>query len=77
MAMDGGKLTLLALILLIADVQCLMFNLEPNGNKCLKEEVQANVIVTGEYEVSDAPGQHVDYIVRNKVLLNSRVAWYS
>lgn len=40
-----------------------MFHLTPNTQKCLKEDIQANQLVMGEYEVSDVPGQVIDYIV--------------
>jgi len=63
--MDCSKLSFIVLALLIADVQCLMWYLEPNAQKCLREEVQADVLVTGEYEVSEAPGQRVDYIIKD------------
>lgn len=29
----------------------------PGIKKCLKEEIHKNVLVTGEYELNDAPGQ--------------------
>lgn len=48
-----------------ACVDCIMWNLEPGSRKCLKEELQQNVPVVGEYEVSEAPGQTIDYIVRH------------
>lgn len=48
---------------LIVSASCIMFHLEPNAHKCLKEELQQNVLVTGEFEVSEAPGQKVDYVV--------------
>lgn len=41
----------------------IMWNLEPNTQKCLKEELQQNIPVTGEFEVSEAVGQTIDYIV--------------
>lgn len=63
MRMDSSKLALIVLTFLIVDVQSIMWYLEPNAVKCLKEEVQADVLVTGEYEVSEAPGQRVDYAV--------------
>lgn len=44
-------------------VNCIMFNLHPNTQKCLKEEIQANQPVMGDYEITDAPSQKVDYIV--------------
>lgn len=28
-----------------------------SGKKCLKEEIHKNVLVTGEYDITDAPGQ--------------------
>lgn len=43
----------------------IMWYLEPNTQKCLKEELHQNDLVTGEYEVSQAPGQKVHYIVRD------------
>ncbi|GBP51065.1 Transmembrane emp24 domain-containing protein bai [Eumeta japonica] len=42
-----------------------MFSLTPNSQKCLKEELHANVLVAGEYEVSEIAGQRVDYVVRD------------
>jgi len=45
--------------------QAIMFNLPPNTQKCLKEEMQAHQIVAGEYEVSTAPGQKIDYVIRD------------
>lgn len=46
----------------------IMWYLEPNTQKCLKEELQQNDLVTGEYEVSPAPGQKVHYIVSFTIL---------
>ncbi|EFN87425.1 transmembrane emp24 domain-containing protein bai isoform X2 [Harpegnathos saltator] len=59
-----GVETFLA-ILLIAQAHCIMFYLEPNSHKCLKEEVHANVLLTGEYEVSEALGQKTDYVIQD------------
>lgn len=47
------------------DVKCIMFKLEPNAQKCLKEELQSNVLVSGDYEISEVPGQKVDYSVKD------------
>lgn len=44
----------------------IMWNLAPNTQKCLKEELHANVLVAGEYEVTEVAGQRVDYIVSFK-----------
>lgn len=46
---------------------CIMWHMEPNTQKCLREELQQNVPVTGEFEVSDAPGQRIDYVVSVQV----------
>ncbi|GFG31541.1 hypothetical protein Cfor_09197 [Coptotermes formosanus] len=48
---------------LIVTVDGIMWKLQPNAQKCLKEELQSDVLVTGDYEVQDAPGQKVDYVV--------------
>lgn len=40
-----------------------MFHLAPNGKKCLKEEIHKDVLVTGEYTMSDAPGHKTSLIV--------------
>ena len=42
------------------EVNGLMFHLAPNQKKCLKEEIHKDVLVTGEYNLSDAPGQKTD-----------------
>jgi len=43
----------------------IMFNLEPNTQKCLRDEMQAHQLVLGEYETTDAPGQKIDYVIRD------------
>jgi hypothetical protein len=45
------------LLISFASVDSLMFLLSPNHKKCLREEIHKDVLVTGEYELSDAPGQ--------------------
>ena len=54
---------LLALCLSCSDA--LRFHLPPNTKKCLKEEIHKDVLVTGEYEMSEAPGQKTTLLVRN------------
>lgn len=54
---------LLKICLSIMYAQAIMFNLNPNTQKCLKEEMQAHQIIAGEFEVSSAPGQKIDYVV--------------
>ncbi|XP_015518677.2 transmembrane emp24 domain-containing protein bai isoform X1 [Neodiprion pinetum] len=61
--MAGKTLVAVALLSLFANVRAIMFYLEPNAEKCLREEVQANVLVSGEYEVSEATGQTANFIV--------------
>lgn len=43
-----------------AGVEGIMFHLQPNTQKCFKEEIHKNVLVSGEYEVQEAQGQKVD-----------------
>jgi len=50
----------LLISLLFSTVHGLMFELKPNGRQCLREEVQKDVLVTGEYEISEVPGQRTD-----------------
>lgn len=50
---------------MVTNVNCISWYLEPNTHKCLKEDVQANVLVTGEYDVSEAMGQKVDYVIKD------------
>ena len=41
----------------------LMFHLEPNARKCLKEEIHKGVLVTGDYDANQIPNQVVDLMV--------------
>lgn len=50
-------------VLLICHVDCIMFHLHPNTYKCLKEDMNPNQLIVGEYEVQSVPGQTVDYVV--------------
>jgi len=56
-----GLLVFLAFFLARGDG--LMFHLEPNNRKCLKEEIHKGVLVTGDYDISSHPGQVVDLMV--------------
>lgn len=56
------------LVSFLISVDCIMWNLEPGSRKCLKEELQQNIPVVGEFEVSEAPGQTIDYIVSFRVM---------
>ncbi|XP_055378327.1 transmembrane emp24 domain-containing protein bai [Condylostylus longicornis] len=49
-------------------VEGIKFNLYPNTQKCLKEDMQANQLIVGEFEVTavpESPEQTVDYIARD------------
>ena len=48
------------LAFLVCNIDGLMFHLPGNGKKCLKEEIHKDVLVTGEYDISDAPNQKVN-----------------
>jgi len=54
---------LVLMALVVTNVNTLMFHLGPNQKKCLKEEIHKDVLVTGEYSLSDAPGQKTDLLV--------------
>jgi hypothetical protein len=58
------KLILLIVSYLIYSADALRFNLKPNTQKCLRDELQAHQLIVGEYEVINYPGQQVDYEVR-------------
>ncbi|XP_014205928.1 transmembrane emp24 domain-containing protein bai isoform X2 [Copidosoma floridanum] len=62
-----GQFTLVGLLLLLSRVQCISWYMEPapRAQKCLKEEIHGNVLVVGEYEVSEVPGQKVDFVVKD------------
>lgn len=53
----------LLLPFVIPDVDSLMFHLPPNQKKCLREEIHKDVLVTGAYELSEAPGQKTNLAV--------------
>ncbi|XP_068205727.1 transmembrane emp24 domain-containing protein bai [Palaemon carinicauda] len=54
----GFVMTIAAGLLSAADG--IMFHLQPNTQKCLREEIHKDVLVTGEYDVQETPGQKVD-----------------
>lgn len=65
MEMDFTAVVVVVISVFVVNVDGIMWKLQPNVQKCLKEELQSNVLVTGDYEVQDAPGQKVDYVVRD------------
>ena len=48
---------------LVMTADSVMFYLEANARKCLAEEIRQNILVTGEFEVSEMPGQQVRHSV--------------
>ncbi|CAO1424305.1 unnamed protein product [Diamesa serratosioi] len=59
------QLILVVISYLCCTIGAIRFHLSPNSQKCLKDEMQANQIIVGEYEISGAPGQIVDYEIRD------------
>ncbi|KAH7715354.1 integral membrane protein [Aphelenchoides avenae] len=49
-------LRVVLLLLVVQQTVALRFYVESNGKKCLKEEIHRNVVLTGEYEFSEAIG---------------------
>lgn len=55
----------LGLLCLLQNGLAIMFNLNPNTQKCLKDEMQPKELIMGEYDVTGVPGQRVDYIIKD------------
>lgn len=64
---------LLVSLLLLNDVSALMFHLQPSAQKCLREEIHKDVLVSGDYEITEVPGQTVDLAVSNIVFRTSNM----
>ena len=47
----------------LTTVDAIRFYVAPNQKKCLREEIHKDVLVTGDYELSDAPGHKSHLIV--------------
>uniref|UniRef100_A0A2P2HX57 Transmembrane emp24 domain-containing protein bai n=1 Tax=Hirondellea gigas TaxID=1518452 RepID=A0A2P2HX57_9CRUS len=61
--MLSGVCSLLWCTLLLLGVSLchgIMFPLQPGQQKCLREEIHKDVLVSGEYEVQESAGQKVD-----------------
>jgi len=63
--MDVLQILIVLVSVLIMSTDSVMFYLEPNAKKCLKEEIHKDVLVTGEYDVTEIPGQVVNMMVRD------------
>ena len=55
--MDIAHYLCLLFCICLVSIDALRFQLPPNHKKCLKEEIHKDVLVTGEFELSEAPGQ--------------------
>ncbi|KAE8607669.1 hypothetical protein XENTR_v10011245 [Xenopus tropicalis] len=60
-------LLLLVPCFLLPGTGAISFYLRPLGKKCLKEEIHKDVLVTGEYEVSEQPGLTCDLKVTDSI----------
>lgn len=56
-------LVLLCLSVLAPPVSSITFKVFPDVRKCVREEVHKDVLVVGEYKLSDLPGQRTDITV--------------
>lgn len=74
--MDLFYIFCLVLCICLTDVDSLMFHLSPNRKRCLKEEIHKDVLVTGEFELSDAPGQRTNLAVRTTDMLTYKELLY-
>ena len=61
--MDMVQFLTILFVLYLSGVDCLMFHLEPMAKKCLKEEIHKDVLVTGDYDVSEGGDQKTNLMV--------------
>lgn len=60
------KLSLsIILMLSVPLVSPIRWFMQPNTQKCLREELRQNVLVKGDYEIVSIENQFIDYIVRD------------
>lgn len=64
---------LLALMALAVPSHAIMWSHQPNALKCLKEDLNTNVLITGDYDVEDAPGQKIDYVVSIPISIDTLI----
>ena len=53
----------LLVVLYIYSVRGISFHITPDERKCIREEVHKDVLVVGEYKLSEVPGQRTDLLV--------------
>ncbi|XP_041353747.1 transmembrane emp24 domain-containing protein 10-like [Gigantopelta aegis] len=61
--MDFSYILFLIYLTYLTTVDSIRFYVAPNQKKCLREEIHKDVLVTGDYELSDAPGHKSHLIV--------------
>lgn len=77
MKFPSNNSSLLGLLVLylacVSQIQSLMFYLPPNTRKCLKEEIHKDILVKGEFEITDIAGHQTKLEVtdsKNHILYN-------
>ena len=68
-AVHEVAMRLIALALLVVlcthSVRGISFHITPDERKCIREEVHKDVLVVGEYKLSEIPNQRTDLLVSN------------
>ena len=59
------RLTIFALLALLCTYSAhgISFHITPDERKCIREEVHKDVLVVGEYKLSEVPNQRTDVLV--------------
>lgn len=63
--MDFSLWSIVLLFSFAYNVYGIRYTHMPNTQKCFKDEVQAHQLTNVEFEVSDVPGQRIDYEIRD------------
>lgn len=63
--LDCSIVTIALLSLLIHLSHSIRLDLQPNSKRCLKQEMYANQLAVGEYEISSLPGTVVDMTIKD------------
>ena len=74
--MEVTQYLLVLCSLCFISLEALMFHLSPNQKKCLKEEIHKDVLVTGEFEISDAGGQQKARLMVCILLISERCSLF-
>ncbi|XP_025203385.1 transmembrane emp24 domain-containing protein bai-like isoform X2 [Melanaphis sacchari] len=60
------QLTLLMIYLSLLSIgSSIRWHMQPNNRKCLREELRENILIKGEYEVTQVDNQQVDYVIKD------------